>query len=231
MELSHPAARWGNMLIMGTECEYCLVVLVHCCGRNQADEYVWVFVLCWQRLRSGSTGVTVLLQGQDLNVAWLGDSQAVLVRQGQAVALMDPHKPDREVRAHAPHKFIHTHRHTPWFPSVTKCLEYHGVLCRRQGRSEFDRFSWEVQGSQPFNKGVTAQKCISFPFRFKSPFPYNTPLAVMEAHIDMGDHRKVMEFVVTAWLECIYTQTATQPFFLNKWLTVWLMVCTGQQPW
>ncbi|XP_029916545.1 protein phosphatase 1F [Myripristis murdjan] len=49
-----------------------------------------------ERLRSGSTGVTVLLQGQDLNVAWLGDSQAVLVRRGQAVALMDPHKPDRE---------------------------------------------------------------------------------------------------------------------------------------
>nr|XP_033476011.1 protein phosphatase 1F [Epinephelus lanceolatus] len=49
-----------------------------------------------ERLRSGTTGVAVLIQGQELTVAWLGDSQAVLVRKGQAVTLMDPHKPDRE---------------------------------------------------------------------------------------------------------------------------------------
>ncbi|KAM3610476.1 uncharacterized protein V6R79_004524 [Siganus canaliculatus] len=47
-------------------------------------------------LRSGSTGVTVLIQGQELFVAWLGDSQAVLVRNGEAVTLMEPHKPERE---------------------------------------------------------------------------------------------------------------------------------------
>ncbi|XP_068617175.1 protein phosphatase 1F [Brachionichthys hirsutus] len=49
-----------------------------------------------ERLRSGTTGVAVLIQGQELAVAWLGDSQAVLVRRGQDVTLMDPHKPDRE---------------------------------------------------------------------------------------------------------------------------------------
>ncbi|KAM4607275.1 protein phosphatase 1F [Polymixia lowei] len=49
-----------------------------------------------ERLRSGSTGVAVLLQGQGLTVSWLGDSQAVLVRQGEVVSLMDPHKPERE---------------------------------------------------------------------------------------------------------------------------------------
>uniref|UniRef100_A0A665TXI3 Protein phosphatase 1E n=1 Tax=Echeneis naucrates TaxID=173247 RepID=A0A665TXI3_ECHNA len=49
-----------------------------------------------ERLRSGSTGVVVLIQGQELTVAWLGDSQAMLVRKGQAVTLMDPHKPERE---------------------------------------------------------------------------------------------------------------------------------------
>ncbi|XP_022615012.1 protein phosphatase 1F [Seriola dumerili] len=49
-----------------------------------------------ERLRSGTTGVAVLIQGQELTVAWLGDSQAVLVRKGQAVTLMDPHKPERE---------------------------------------------------------------------------------------------------------------------------------------
>ncbi|XP_032367151.1 protein phosphatase 1F isoform X2 [Etheostoma spectabile] len=50
-----------------------------------------------ERLRSGTTAVAVLIQGQELTVAWLGDSQAMLVRKGQAVTLMDPHKPDREV--------------------------------------------------------------------------------------------------------------------------------------
>ncbi|XP_047448518.1 protein phosphatase 1F [Mugil cephalus] len=49
-----------------------------------------------ERLRSGSTGVVVLIQGQELAVAWLGDSQAILVRKGQVVTLMDPHKPERE---------------------------------------------------------------------------------------------------------------------------------------
>ncbi|XP_068560119.1 protein phosphatase 1F [Cebidichthys violaceus] len=49
-----------------------------------------------ERLRSGTTGVAVLIQGQQLYVAWLGDSQAILVREGQAVTLMEPHKPDRE---------------------------------------------------------------------------------------------------------------------------------------
>lgn len=33
-----------------------------------------------------------------LYVSWLGDSQVMLVRRGQAVELMKPHKPDREVR-------------------------------------------------------------------------------------------------------------------------------------
>ncbi|TKS78117.1 Protein phosphatase 1F [Collichthys lucidus] len=49
-----------------------------------------------ERLRSGTTGVIVLIQGHELTVAWLGDSQAILVRNGQSVTLMDPHKPDRE---------------------------------------------------------------------------------------------------------------------------------------
>ncbi|XP_051532136.1 protein phosphatase 1F [Myxocyprinus asiaticus] len=49
-----------------------------------------------ERLRSGSTGVAVLLTLDCLTVAWLGDSQAMLVRQGEPVTLMDPHKPERE---------------------------------------------------------------------------------------------------------------------------------------
>nr|BAD95886.1 Ca/calmodulin-dependent protein kinase phosphatase [Danio rerio] len=49
-----------------------------------------------ERLRSGSTGVAVLLTSDLLTVSWLGDSQALLVRQGEPVTLMDPHKPERE---------------------------------------------------------------------------------------------------------------------------------------
>ncbi|KAI1901119.1 hypothetical protein AGOR_G00056920 [Albula goreensis] len=48
------------------------------------------------RLRSGSTGVAVLLDGDWLRVAWLGDSQVMLVRKGEPVTLMEPHKPERE---------------------------------------------------------------------------------------------------------------------------------------
>ncbi|KAG9261983.1 protein phosphatase 1F [Astyanax mexicanus] len=49
-----------------------------------------------ERMRSGSTGVAVLLASDWLTVAWLGDSQAMLVRKGEPVILMDPHKPERE---------------------------------------------------------------------------------------------------------------------------------------
>ncbi|XP_068127671.1 protein phosphatase 1F [Hyperolius riggenbachi] len=49
-----------------------------------------------ERLRSGTTGVCALLEGERLHVAWLGDSQALLVQQGAPVTLMEPHKPERE---------------------------------------------------------------------------------------------------------------------------------------
>ncbi|KAJ8275727.1 hypothetical protein COCON_G00074790 [Conger conger] len=49
-----------------------------------------------EHLRCGTTGVVTFLRGSTLHVAWLGDSQVMLVRRGQAVELMKPHKPDRE---------------------------------------------------------------------------------------------------------------------------------------
>ena len=54
--------------------------------------------LSLQRLQSGSTGVCALIAGNTLHVAWLGDSQVLLVQQGQAVKLMEPHRPERQVR-------------------------------------------------------------------------------------------------------------------------------------
>uniref|UniRef100_A0A8C2ZR84 Protein phosphatase 1E n=2 Tax=Cyclopterus lumpus TaxID=8103 RepID=A0A8C2ZR84_CYCLU len=49
-----------------------------------------------EHMRCGTTGVVTFLRGRTLYVAWLGDSQVLLVRKGQAVELMKPHKPDRE---------------------------------------------------------------------------------------------------------------------------------------
>ncbi|XP_037351680.1 protein phosphatase 1F [Talpa occidentalis] len=49
-----------------------------------------------ERLQSGTTGVCALIAGKTLHVAWLGDSQIILVQQGQVVKLMEPHKPERQ---------------------------------------------------------------------------------------------------------------------------------------
>ncbi|XP_077596397.1 protein phosphatase 1E [Stigmatopora nigra] len=49
-----------------------------------------------ENLRCGTTGVVTFLRGRTLHVAWLGDSQVILVRRGEGVELMKPHKPDRE---------------------------------------------------------------------------------------------------------------------------------------
>ena len=48
--------------------------------------------------KSGATAVVAFIRGEELYIGWLGDSQAVLVREGKAVRLVDPHKPEREVR-------------------------------------------------------------------------------------------------------------------------------------
>ncbi|XP_045441487.1 protein phosphatase 1F isoform X1 [Pipistrellus kuhlii] len=49
-----------------------------------------------ERLQSGTTGVCALIAGKTLHIAWLGDSQVILVQQGQVVKMMEPHKPERQ---------------------------------------------------------------------------------------------------------------------------------------
>ncbi|CAH1802159.1 unnamed protein product, partial [Owenia fusiformis] len=49
-----------------------------------------------ESIRSGSTGVCTILRDGTLHVAWLGDSQAMLVKNGSQFTLMEPHKPERE---------------------------------------------------------------------------------------------------------------------------------------
>ena len=41
--------------------------------------------------------MAVLIKGETLYVAWVGDSQVVLSKAGQPCLLMNPHKPNREV--------------------------------------------------------------------------------------------------------------------------------------
>jgi len=45
--------------------------------------------------KSGSTAICALIKGEMLYVAWLGDSQATLVRDGVPVKITDSHKPNR----------------------------------------------------------------------------------------------------------------------------------------
>lgn len=51
-----------------------------------------------ENLRSGTTAVCALLRPKEsmLYIAWLGDSQAVIVKQGCPTQIVKPHKPDRE---------------------------------------------------------------------------------------------------------------------------------------
>jgi len=49
---------------------------------------------------SGTTAVCTFIRGQTLYTAWLGDSQAVLVRNGRAVKIVEPHKPNRPDEKH-----------------------------------------------------------------------------------------------------------------------------------
>ncbi|XP_071848313.1 protein phosphatase 1F-like isoform X2 [Apostichopus japonicus] len=65
------------------------------CAFNQIDES---FIKKAKRegLRSGTTGVTAVVNSDCIHIAWLGDSQAVLMRNGQAITIMEPHSPERE---------------------------------------------------------------------------------------------------------------------------------------
>lgn len=46
--------------------------------------------------KSGSTAVCTLIKGEFLYTAWLGDSQATLVRNGVPIKIVDSHKPNRD---------------------------------------------------------------------------------------------------------------------------------------
>lgn len=62
--------------------------------RRTDDMFLWKAKR--ERLQSGTTGVCALITGTTLHVAWLGDSQVILVQQGQVVKLMEPHRPERQ---------------------------------------------------------------------------------------------------------------------------------------
>ncbi|XP_069471260.1 protein phosphatase 1E [Ambystoma mexicanum] len=66
------------------------------CGAFRMTDEGFVKKAAREKMRCGTTGVVTFIRGNMLHVAWLGDSQVMLVRKGQAVELMKPHKPDRE---------------------------------------------------------------------------------------------------------------------------------------
>ncbi|GFY76536.1 hypothetical protein TNIN_251711 [Trichonephila inaurata madagascariensis] len=48
-----------------------------------------------ENLKSGCTVVCALIREKTVYLSWLGDSQAVLVKEGKPVIVTDPHKPER----------------------------------------------------------------------------------------------------------------------------------------
>jgi protein phosphatase 1E len=57
---------------------------------NQTDE-----AFLEKRNNSGTTAVFTFIRGQTIYAAWLGDSQAILVRNGYSMKIIEPHKPNR----------------------------------------------------------------------------------------------------------------------------------------
>ena len=49
-----------------------------------------------KEIKSGATAVCSLIRDKTIYTAWLGDSQAIVVRNGKAVKIIDSHKPSRE---------------------------------------------------------------------------------------------------------------------------------------
>uniref|UniRef100_A0A8C6DXC3 Protein phosphatase 1F n=1 Tax=Moschus moschiferus TaxID=68415 RepID=A0A8C6DXC3_MOSMO len=106
-----------------------------------------------ERLQSGTTGVCTLIVGNTLHVAWLGDSQVLLVQQGQAVKLMEPHRPERQDekdRIEALGGFV----------SHMDCWRVNGTLAVSRAigdvfqkpyvSGEADTASWELTGSEDY---------------------------------------------------------------------------------
>lgn len=106
-----------------------------------------------ERLQSGTTGVCALVAGQTLHVAWLGDSQAILVQQGQVVKLMEPHRPERQderERIEALGGFV----------SHMDCWRVNGTLAVSRAigdvfqkpyvSGDADATSWELTGSEDY---------------------------------------------------------------------------------
>ncbi|XP_040107148.1 protein phosphatase 1F [Oryx dammah] len=106
-----------------------------------------------ERLQSGTTGVCALIAGNTLHVAWLGDSQTLLVQQGQPVKLMEPHRPERQDekdRIEALGGFV----------SHMDCWRVNGTLAVSRAigdvfqkpyvSGEADAASWELTGSEDY---------------------------------------------------------------------------------
>ncbi len=62
--------------------------------RISIHPYIDEIKLSVQNQKGGSTVLFALVRGHRLWMAWAGDSQAFLLRSGQPLTIMRPHKPD-----------------------------------------------------------------------------------------------------------------------------------------
>ncbi|XP_006894664.1 PREDICTED: protein phosphatase 1F-like [Elephantulus edwardii] len=119
----------------------------------QHTDYMFIQKAKRERLQSGTTGVCVLITGNTLHIAWLGDSQVILVQQGQVVKLMEPHRPERQdekERIEALGGFV----------SHMDCWRVNGTLAVSRAigdvfqkpyvSGEADTASWELTGSEDY---------------------------------------------------------------------------------
>lgn len=61
------------------------------------EEYFIYLFMYFQTKNSGATAVCCVVYNKTLYIAWAGDSQAALIKNGRGVYLTVPHTPERPV--------------------------------------------------------------------------------------------------------------------------------------
>ena len=97
------------------------IEIYHCFLLNYIHFHIFNIL---QPLKSGTTAVCSLIRGNTLYSAWLGDSQAVLVRNGYPVKVVEPHKPNRPVS----NAFAKPNKNLKLIINITKTAIHFNIL-------------------------------------------------------------------------------------------------------
>lgn len=100
--------------------------------------------------------VMTFLRGNNLYVGWLGDSQALLVRGGLPLQLVEPHKPEREVSAR-----IYTCKATA-FRVGNFCLQDEQRRIEEAGGMVIWMGAWRVNGNLSVSRAIGDAKDKAF---------------------------------------------------------------------